>query len=119
MYVFVYLFMYLQNDKIPEDLRQQVVEHVVHVHLSVGQYSKEFLAKLRRINHVTPKNYLDFINTYTKLLQEKDKFVQDQVMFTHPEPEVVEHIQRNHCMNIIYSLSVYVHVVPAIVQWSY
>uniref|UniRef100_A0A1X7UR28 AAA+ ATPase domain-containing protein n=1 Tax=Amphimedon queenslandica TaxID=400682 RepID=A0A1X7UR28_AMPQE len=67
-----------ENDKIPEDLRQQVVEHVVHVHLSVGQYSKEFLAKLRRINHVTPKNYLDFINTYTKLLQEKDKFVQDQ-----------------------------------------
>ena len=56
-----------------------MVEHVVHVHLSVGQYSKEFLAKLRRINHVTPKNYLDFINTYTKLLQEKDKFVQDQV----------------------------------------
>uniref|UniRef100_A0A1X7SUD5 Dynein heavy chain AAA module D4 domain-containing protein n=1 Tax=Amphimedon queenslandica TaxID=400682 RepID=A0A1X7SUD5_AMPQE len=33
----------------------KVVEHVVHVHLSVGQYSKEFLAKLRRINHVTPK----------------------------------------------------------------
>ena len=64
-----------------------MVEHVVHVHLSVGQYSKEFLAKLRRINHVTPKNYLDFINTYTKLLQEKDKFVQDQVRERERERE--------------------------------
>ena len=64
-----------------------MVEHVVHVHLSVGQYSKEFLAKLRRINHVTPKNYLDFINTYTKLLQEKDKFVQDQVTERERERE--------------------------------
>ena len=69
----------LQNDKIPEDMKENVVEHVVHVHLSVGTYSKEFQEKLRRINHVTPKNYLDFISTYTKLHDEKDKFVQDQV----------------------------------------
>jgi len=55
-----------------------VVDHVVHVHLSVGDYSKDFLQKLRRVNHVTPKNYLDFISTYIKLLQEKDKFVQEQ-----------------------------------------
>ena len=55
-----------------------MVDHVVHVHLSVGGYSKEFLQKLRRVNHVTPKNYLDFISSYTKLLQEKDKFVLDQ-----------------------------------------
>lgn len=55
-----------------------MVDHVVHVHLSVGDYSKDFLQKLRRVNHITPKNYLDFISTYIKLLQEKDKFVQDQ-----------------------------------------
>ena len=55
-----------------------VVDHVVHVHLSVGDYSKTFLRKLRRVNHVTPKNYLDFIDTYAKLLKEKDKFVLDQ-----------------------------------------
>ena len=54
-----------------------MVEHVVHVHLSVGDYSKEFLQKLRRVNHITPKNYLDFISTYIKLLKEKDKFVLD------------------------------------------
>ena len=55
-----------------------MVDHVVHVHLSVGDYSKDFLQKLRRVNHITPKNYLDFISTYIKLLKEKDKFVLDQ-----------------------------------------
>ena len=59
-----------------------MVQHVVHVHLSVSDYSKDFQTKLRRVNHVTPKNYLDFINSYTKLLSEKDKFVQDQVHCT-------------------------------------
>jgi len=54
------------------------LDHVVHVHLCVGQYSKEFLQKLRRVNNITPKNYLDFISTYTKLLNQKDKFVLDQ-----------------------------------------
>lgn len=51
---------------------------MVHVHLSVGKYSKEFLQKLRRVNHITPKNYLDFVSTYTSLLREKDKFVLEQ-----------------------------------------
>ena len=51
---------------------------MVSVHLCVGQYSKEFLQKLRRVNNITPKNYLDFISTYTKLLNQKDKFVLDQ-----------------------------------------
>lgn len=74
-----YNWLSLQNDKIPDEYRDRVVEHVVHVHLSVSKYSKEFQEKLRRVNHVTPKNYLDFISTYTKLLQEKDKSVQDQV----------------------------------------
>ena len=54
------------------------MDHVVHVHLSVGVYSNKFLQKLRRVNHVTPKNYLDFIGTYIKLLRDKDMFVQDQ-----------------------------------------
>ena len=77
----VVIVVVMQNDQIPDDLRDQVVEHVVHVHLSVGDYSKDFQNKLRRVNHVTPKNYLDFINSYTKLLTEKDKYVQDQVYY--------------------------------------
>ena len=70
--------MTIQNDQVPDEHRPTVVDHVVHVHLSVGQYSTEFLQKLRRVNNVTPKNYLDFIGSYAKLLREKDKFVQDQ-----------------------------------------
>ena len=54
------------------------MDHVVHVHLSVGTFSKEFQQKLRRSNFVTPKNYLDFISSYTKLLKEKVKYVDDQ-----------------------------------------
>ena len=69
---------HLQNELIPDDHQSSVVEHVVHVHLSVGQFSKEFQQKLRRSNHVTPKNYLDFISSYTKLLREKDKYICDQ-----------------------------------------
>jgi dynein heavy chain len=59
-----------------------VVEHVVFVQETVVKYSKEFLLKLRRVNYVTPKNYLDFINTYNKLLEEKDKYVLEQVLLS-------------------------------------
>lgn len=52
---------------------------MVFVQETVVKYSKEFLQKLRRVNYVTPKNYLDFINTYNKLLEEKDKYVLEQV----------------------------------------
>jgi dynein heavy chain len=64
---------------VPDDHREAVVSHIVMVHQQVGSYSREFLQKLRRNNYVTPKNYLDFINTYLKLLQEKDKYILSQV----------------------------------------
>ena len=54
----------------------------MYVHLSVADYSIKFLQKWRRVNHVTPKNYLDFINSYTDLLKQKDKFFLDQVCYT-------------------------------------
>ncbi|KAL4700985.1 hypothetical protein H8959_014989 [Pygathrix nigripes] len=57
----------------PENI-ENVVKHVVLVHQSVGHYSKQFLRKLRRSNYVTPKNYLDFIHTYSKLLDEKTQY---------------------------------------------
>lgn len=64
---------------IPDDKRTSVVDHVVFVHQSVSDYSKQFALKLRRNNYVTPKNYLDFINTYLKLLDEKDEYILSQV----------------------------------------
>ncbi|KAM8866758.1 dynein axonemal heavy chain 10 isoform 2-T2 [Synchiropus picturatus] len=62
-----------ENPMIPEEHSESVIAHVCQVHESVGDYSKLFQRKLRRCNFVTPKNYLDFIHTYSKLLEEKDR----------------------------------------------
>ena len=56
-----------------------IVEHVVHVHSTIGEYTLEFQLKLRRKNYVTPKHYLDFIHTYLKLLDEKNNYIIAQV----------------------------------------
>ncbi|NXE97067.1 DYH10 protein, partial [Menura novaehollandiae] len=64
-----------KNPRIPPESSKSVIEHMVMVHESVGDFSRKFLEKLRRRNHVTPKNYLDFINTYAKLLEEKNEFI--------------------------------------------
>ena len=71
----VFSFSTNQNPLIPDARREQVVTHIVMVHQSVGRFSKEFMQKLRRANYVTPKHYLDYINTYLKLLDQKDKFI--------------------------------------------
>jgi len=68
-----------QNPLIPPMYRENVVGHIVTVHASVGVFSRDFQHKLRRANYVSPKNYLDFINTYLRLLDEKDKFIMNQV----------------------------------------
>lgn len=60
---------------IPEVHAEAVISHVCMVHSTVGNYSKQFLQKLRRYNYVTPKNYLDFINTYCNMLEEKEKYI--------------------------------------------
>ncbi|XP_078277210.1 LOW QUALITY PROTEIN: dynein axonemal heavy chain 10 [Rhinoraja longicauda] len=64
-----------KNPMIPSEYFENVIDHVVMVHGSVEEYSLTFLLKLRRSNYVTPKNYLDFINTYARLLNEKDQFI--------------------------------------------
>ncbi|KAJ9583316.1 hypothetical protein L9F63_022333, partial [Diploptera punctata] len=67
-----------ENPKIPETYRMSVVDHVVYVHSGIGKYTKDFLLKLRRKNYVTPKHYLDFIQTYLKLLEEKNNYIISQ-----------------------------------------
>ncbi|KAG7265791.1 LOW QUALITY PROTEIN: hypothetical protein CRUP_036669 [Coryphaenoides rupestris] len=61
-----------ENPMVPESHSEAVIAHVRMVHESVGEHSRMFLQKLRRSNYVTPKNYLDFISTYVKLLENKD-----------------------------------------------
>lgn len=64
-----------ESPMIPEAHSEAVISHICMVHSSVAEYSKKFLQKLRRYNYVTPKNYLDFINTYSNLLEEKDQYI--------------------------------------------
>ncbi|KAH8417458.1 hypothetical protein KR222_000260 [Zaprionus bogoriensis] len=66
------------NALIPADHREAIIEHVVHVHMTIQDYSKDYLTKLRRSNFVTPKHYLDYINTYLGLLSEKHKHITQQ-----------------------------------------
>ncbi|KAJ3144485.1 Dynein heavy chain 10, axonemal [Geranomyces variabilis] len=61
---------FLKDELVPPEHRSAIVQHMVGVHLSVGEASSEFLQKYRRANYVTPKNYLDYVNTYNRLLEE-------------------------------------------------
>ncbi|KAH8382819.1 hypothetical protein KR009_005420 [Drosophila setifemur] len=77
LYAVAKLFL-TEHPLIPADHRGAIVEHVVHVHTTIQQYSKDYLTKLRRNNFVTPKHYLDYINTYRGLLEEKARFITQQ-----------------------------------------
>ncbi|XP_055373636.1 dynein axonemal heavy chain 10 [Condylostylus longicornis] len=67
-----------EHPMIGEAHRLSIVEHVVHVHSSIGFYTSDYLQKLRRRNFVTPKHYLDYINTYIKLMEEKNSSITAQ-----------------------------------------
>ncbi|KAM3867513.1 dynein axonemal heavy chain 10 [Diretmus argenteus] len=64
-----------ESPMIPQSHSATVIAHVCMVHGSVGEYSKMFQQKLRRSNYVTPKNYLDFLSTYSNLLEDKDQYI--------------------------------------------
>ncbi|XP_035829687.1 dynein heavy chain 10, axonemal isoform X2 [Aplysia californica] len=78
LYAVASVFVSPDNTLIPDDKREDIVAHIVMVHQSIGVYSAKFLQRLRRNNYVTPKNYLDFINTYLRLLDDKDKYILSQ-----------------------------------------
>ncbi|XP_012943741.1 dynein heavy chain 10, axonemal, partial [Aplysia californica] len=67
-----------ENKLIPGEHREHLVSHCVKVHQSVNDYSQRFLQRLRRYNYVTPKNYLDFISCYLRILDEQDQNIQAQ-----------------------------------------
>ncbi|XP_037090995.1 dynein heavy chain 10, axonemal-like [Pollicipes pollicipes] len=59
--------------RVPDEFRASIVAHVVQVHTSVQLASVQYQQKLRRVNHCTPKHYLDYIKTYLRLLQESNE----------------------------------------------
>lgn len=78
------------NPLIPSEHTEELIAHIVMVHGSVGVYSKKFLQKLRRSNYVTPKNYLDFINTYTKLLEDKNNYILGKRRASYASQSILE-----------------------------
>lgn len=69
---------FLQAVDIPEENREAIIQHMIKVHLSVGEYSQNFEQELRRYNYVTPKNYLDYIAMYKKMLDNNRKSLDDK-----------------------------------------
>ena len=64
---------YLKDVELPQEHRPELINHIVYVHLSVQEYSREFDEKLKRKNFATPKNYLDFLKTYYVSLEKHTK----------------------------------------------
>lgn len=70
---------YLKDEDLPEELREPINMHMVMVHISVQQYSKDFEQQLKRRNFSTPKNYLDFLQNYSRLLTDNRQKYTDMV----------------------------------------
>nr|KAJ3422838.1 Dynein heavy chain 6, axonemal [Polyrhizophydium stewartii] len=62
-------FVDLGNDEMKEKISAMCVE----IHASVGEIAKRFYAELRRRYYTTPTSYLELINLYISMLQEKRK----------------------------------------------
>lgn len=62
---------FLDENIILPEYKTAIVNHMMKVHSSVEETSKIFQQRYRRINYVTPKNYLDYISTYNLILTQK------------------------------------------------
>lgn len=45
-------------------------------------YTNDFLVKLKRKNYLTPTHYLDYINVYLNLIDEKSTIITRQVIIS-------------------------------------
>lgn len=63
---------------LPPVHRTAVINALVHVHLSMHATNAKLARRQGRINHATPRHYLDFINQYVKLFNEKRDELEEQ-----------------------------------------
>eukprot|EP00919_Chromeraceae_sp_WS-2016_P072391 GHVR01171232.1.p1 GENE.GHVR01171232.1~~GHVR01171232.1.p1 ORF type:complete len:2780 (-),score=639.98 GHVR01171232.1:32-7840(-) len=69
----------LKDVQLPEECRDNIVDHFVMVHSSVTDiYSPEFELKKRRKNFATPKNYLDVLYNFSTKLDQNRKSIDTQ-----------------------------------------
>jgi len=63
---------FLAEIEFPEDeIRENIAFHMAHVHLSIGDANEDFLKQERRHNYTTPTSYLELINFYKMLVNNK------------------------------------------------
>lgn len=70
---------FLQDEQLPDELREPVVKHLVFTHQSIVEYSERFADEMRRYYYVTPANYLDFIANYRTELKENNRAIAARV----------------------------------------
>ncbi|KAJ1563200.1 Dynein heavy chain 6, axonemal [Cladochytrium tenue] len=54
-----------------DEMKEKIATMCVEIHTSVGTMAKRFYAELRRRYYTTPTSYLELINIYVTMLQEK------------------------------------------------
>ncbi|XP_077481740.1 dynein axonemal heavy chain 9 isoform X2 [Stigmatopora argus] len=60
-------------DNIEPQVKESVSKFMAHVHISVNQTSREYMANERRYNYTTPKSFLEQIKLYQYLLGQMSK----------------------------------------------
>jgi len=71
---------FLADIEFPEDeIRSSIALHMSHVHLSIGEANAEFLAAERRHNYTTPTSFLELINFYKMLVNNKRGKITEQI----------------------------------------
>ncbi|KDQ54817.1 hypothetical protein JAAARDRAFT_37924 [Jaapia argillacea MUCL 33604] len=67
----------------PPNHRTAVVNALVFVHMSMYQVNQRLSRRQGRYNYVTPRHYLDFINHYVRLFNEKRNELEEQQRHLH------------------------------------
>lgn len=63
---------------LPPVHRAAIVNALVHVHQSMYGTNAKLARRQGRVNHATPRHYLDFVNQYVRLFNEKRDELEDQ-----------------------------------------
>jgi dynein heavy chain len=51
----------LAEFNLDEQIKLDVIKFFAYIHISVNDYSKDYLRKLKRVNYTTPKHFLSLI----------------------------------------------------------
>jgi dynein heavy chain, axonemal len=69
-----------ETDVLPEAYKDSVAGFLAYAHSSVNAMSKVYLQNERRYNYTTPKSYLEQINLYTKIVNNKYTDLQQKIV---------------------------------------